>query len=186
MKDWTQGYIADLDYDYNFFAELAPIQIAFNLLDAQLLPPTLEQFNYCELGCGQGFTTNVLAAANPQGKFWGIDFNPSHIATAQQLAKAAQLTNIQFSDHSFSELVAVETPKFDFIVLHGIYSWVNPENRQAILQFIRQRLNVGGAVYISYNALPGWCSLMPLRELMLQSTAGSPDSTLEKVEKGLA
>ncbi|MGA1409130.1 MAG: hypothetical protein ACO37W_05265 [Prochlorotrichaceae cyanobacterium] len=41
MKDWTQGYVADLDYDYNFFAELAPLQIAFNLLDAQLLPPAL-------------------------------------------------------------------------------------------------------------------------------------------------
>jgi SAM-dependent methyltransferase len=110
MQTWTQGYVADVSYDYSYFPELAPTSLAFNLLDGRCLPPSLEQFTYCELGCGQGFTTNLLAATHPQGQFWGMDFNPTHIAEAQRLATAANLSNIQFSDHSFAEFIEADTP----------------------------------------------------------------------------
>lgn len=56
--------------------------MAFNLLDGRCLSPSLEQFTYCELGYGQRFTTNILAATHPQGEFWGMDFNPIRIAEA--------------------------------------------------------------------------------------------------------
>jgi len=186
MTDWTDGYVADISYDYNFFPELAPITISFNLLDNGFLPPSLDRFTYCELGCGQGFTTNVLAATNPQGDFWGMDFNPTHVAAAQRLAAAAQLKNIHFSDHSFSEFLAADTPDFDFIALHGVYAWISDENRRAIGQLFRRKLKVGGVVYISYNTLPGWAPLLPLRELMVQYTRGSAEASTQKVEKGLA
>ncbi|MEB3229516.1 MAG: class I SAM-dependent methyltransferase [Leptolyngbyaceae bacterium] len=185
MTDWTHGYVSDISYDYSFFPELSPTNLAFNLLDHQFFPPSFTNFTYCELGCGQGFTTNVLAATNPQGNFWGIDFNPNHIAAAQRLATSAQLNNIQFSDNSFEEFLTSPTPQFDFIALHGIYSWINDENRKFIVQILSQKLKVGGAVYISYNALPGWSNLMPLRELMVQYTEGTSASTLQKVEQGL-
>ena len=100
-QDWTHGYVADISYDYSFFAELAPINIVFNLLDGGFFPPSLEEFTYCELGCGQGFTTNILAATNPQGEFWGVDFNPTHIAAAKRLAEAARLENIHFFRSQF-------------------------------------------------------------------------------------
>jgi len=186
MKTWTQGYVADVSYDYSFFPELAPISIVFNLLDRGFFPPSLDKFTYCELGCGQGFTTNILAATHPQGEFLGIDFNPTHVAEAQRLAEAAQLQNIHFSDRSFEEFLAVDTPEFDFITLHGVYSWIGDRNRQIIVEILRKKLKFGGAVYISYNALPGWSALMPLRDLMVQYTGGSADSTLQKVEKGIA
>ena len=163
---WTQGYVADISYDYSFFSELAPIEMGFNLLNRGFYSPSLDQFTYCELGCGQGFTTNILAAANPQGEFWGIDFNPTHAADAQRLADAAQLSNIRFLDQSFAEFLHTPTPQFDFITLHGVYSWINDENRQIIVDILRQKLKVGGAVYISYNALPGWAPIKPLRDLM--------------------
>ena len=186
MKAWTDGYVADVSYDYSFFPELAPTNITFNLLDSGFVPPSLEKFAYCELGCGQGFTTNILAASNPQGEFWGVDFNPTHIAEAQRLANAAQLDNIHFCDRSFAEFLEADTPDFDFIALHGVYSWVTEENRRTIVELLRRKLKVGGAVYISYNALPGWAATMPLRDLMVQYTDGASDSSLEKVEKGLA
>lgn len=186
MTDWTHGYVADVSYDYSFFPELAPVNIVFNLLDNRFFSPSLEKFTYCELGCGQGFTTNILAATNPQGEFWGMDFNPTHIAEAQRLAEAAQLKNIRFSDHSFAEFLEADTPAFDFISLHGVYSWVGDENRRTIVELLRRKLKVGGAVYISYNTLPGWSSLLPLRELMIQYTGGGTDSTLQKVETGFA
>ncbi|MBF2034863.1 MAG: hypothetical protein IGR92_05120 [Leptolyngbyaceae cyanobacterium T60_A2020_046] len=61
---------------------MAPTSMAFNLLDGRCLPPSLEQFAYCELGYGQRFTTNILAATHPQGEFWGMDFNLIRIAEA--------------------------------------------------------------------------------------------------------
>jgi SAM-dependent methyltransferase len=185
MQDWTHGYVSDVSYDYSFFPELSPTSIVFNLLDGRCFPPTLEKFNYCELGCGQGFTTNILAATHPQGEFWGMDFNPTHAAEAQRLADAAQLTNIRFSDQSFEEFIAADTPQFDFITLHGVYSWIDEDNRSHIVNLLRQKLKVGGAVYISYNTLPGWSALMPLRELMVQYAGRSGDSSLQKVEKGM-
>jgi hypothetical protein len=54
----------------------------------------------------------------------------------------------------------------DYIVLHGIWSWVSDENRRNIVEIIRKRLKVGGAVYMSYNTMPGWAVAMPLRQLM--------------------
>ena len=182
---WTQGYVADVSYDYSFFSELAPIEIGFNLLNRGFFPPSLGQFTYCELGCGQGFTTNVLAAANPQGEFWGIDFNPTHVAEAQRLADAAKLSNIRFLDQSFAEFLKTQTPKFDFITLHGVYSWINADNRQVIVDILRQKLKVGGAVYISYNALPGWSTVQPMRDLMAKYTEGIDNSSLQRVNKGM-
>ncbi|MEQ8386657.1 MAG: class I SAM-dependent methyltransferase [Coleofasciculus sp. A1-SPW-01] len=186
MEDWTQGYVSDVSYDYSFFPELAPINIAFNLLDSRFVPPSIENITYCELGCGQGFTTNVMAAANPQSQFWGIDFNPTHAAEAQRLADAANLKNIHFSDQSFAEFLAADTPKFDFITLHGVYSWISDENRRTLVDLLRQKLKFGGAVYVSYNTLPGWSAVMPLRELMVQYVGSTHDSSIQKVEKGLA
>ncbi|MGF1458313.1 MAG: methyltransferase regulatory domain-containing protein [Leptolyngbyaceae cyanobacterium] len=186
MQTWTHGYVSDISYDYSFFPELSPTSMAFNLLNSRYVPPSLEQFTYCELGCGQGFTTNILAATHPQGEFWGIDFNPTHTAEAQRLAQAAQLSNMQFFDHSFAEFLAADTPPFDFITLHGVYSWIDDKNRHHIVNLLQQKLKVGGAVYISYNALPGWAALMPLQMLMQQSSSQSGDSSLHKIEAGMA
>ena len=182
---WSEGYVADVSYDYSFFPELAPLNLVVNLLDQGIAAPSLDAFTYCELGCGQGFTTNVLAATHPQGQFWGVDLSPTHIAAAQQLARAAQLPNIQFLDQSFAEFLATATPKFDFITLHGVYSWIGDSNRQLLVELLRCKLNCGGAVYISYNALPGWSTLMPLRELLVRSPQSSHHSTVQQVEQGL-
>jgi hypothetical protein len=59
-----------------------------------------------------------------------------------------------------------DIPPMDYIVLHGIWSWVSSENRKAIIDTIRKRLRVGGAVYFSYNTFPGWATAMPLRHIM--------------------
>ena len=60
---------------------------------------------YCELGCGYGLTTLVLAAANPHMTFVGVDFNPTHIVAAKTLVESARLPNIRFVEASFDELL---------------------------------------------------------------------------------
>ncbi len=61
-----------------------------------------------------------------------------------------------------------DLPDFDYIGIHGIWSWISEENRAVIVDFIGRKLKVGGVLYISYNTLPGWASFAPIRHLMTQ------------------
>lgn len=174
MTDWSSGYVVDLPYTAGFYSDMTPNHLGLIALINGLAGPGLDlkPLNYCELGCGQGVSMNVFAASNPHIQFYANDFNPSHIAAARSLAAGGKLSNVHFSDDSFAEYLARDDlPEFDIIALHGIYSWVSAENRQLIVQFIKKKLKVGGLVYISYNALPGWAQIMPLRKLMIEYAA---------------
>lgn len=174
MADWSSGYVVDIEYTHGFYQELTPSLLCFLALLQGVQAPDLgsSSLEYCELGCGQGFSTNLLAAANPHIRFHATDFNPGHIVGAQSLAQAGSLPNVHFYDDSFSDFLGrSDLPDFDFICLHGIYSWISSENRRTIVEFIRRKLKPGGLVYISYNTMPGWASMMPLRRLLLEHTA---------------
>jgi SAM-dependent methyltransferase len=170
MANWAEGYVTDINYTNGFYRELAPIWLATAAaLQGFRAPPVDRPYAYAELGCGQGFGTNLLAAANPQGRFWGFDFNPAHIAHARRLAEAAGMGNAEFHDASFQQLADSPDgawPMFDFVTLHGIYSWVSRDNHLALLEFIRRFLKPGGLAYISYNCAPGRTSLLPLQRLL--------------------
>ena len=160
--------------------------LRFSLLARGIRPHFVDQpFNYCDLGFGQGLTLNLLAAANAGSEFWGTDFNPAHATEAIRLSEQASIENVHLFDHDFSELSDVDWPQFDFISLHGIWSWVSAEIRKSIVSFIRARLRPGGVVYISYNTLPGWAPVMPLRELLFQHGANSSEPTAVRIEKAL-
>jgi len=188
MDSWNAGYVTDVAYTYGMYRELTPAILNFVGLVAGIVAPNpSSDLTYCELGCGQGFATNLLAAANPRMEFHATDFNPSHIVGARSLADAAGTRNVHFHDSSFAEFGATPgLPNFDIIALHGIYSWINAENRQHIVNFIKTRLNVGGLVYVSYNALPGWSAIMPLRRLMADHAEGLMGPTAVRVEQALA
>jgi cyclopropane fatty-acyl-phospholipid synthase-like methyltransferase len=187
MSTWTAGYVADINYTHGFYRELAPALLAFTaLLKRQRAPDLAGPLTYCELGCGQGFSANLLAAANPNVEFHANDFNPAQIAGAQALAAEGEAPNVHFSDASFQEYIDDPAlPDFDIITLHGIYSWVSAENRAAIVAFIRKKLKVGGLVYISYNTLPGWASAMPLRRLFADHAATTGGPLASRIEKAL-
>ncbi len=185
MADWAQGYVSDIGYTHDFYSEMSPGHIGLAmLLQGHVAPDPTAPFTYCELGSGQGVTANVLAAANPHGQFWATDFAPAHAYNAARLAREAESPNIRFLDHDFTAMIDADLPQFDIIALHGVYSWVSAENRRAIVAFIAKKLKLGGVVYISYNAMPGWASAMPLRNLMIQHAAGK--TTPARVEAGLA
>jgi trans-aconitate methyltransferase len=131
------------------------------------------------LGCGQGLSTNIFASCHPDGQFHGIDFNRTHIQGARELSRQARLANTTFWEASFDDLGKLALPEFDFITLNGVYSWVNADNRKHIVDFIRCKLKVGGVVYVSYNSLPGWSPVAPIRQLLI-SCAGKESGTLEE------
>lgn len=183
---WTEGYVAEINYTYGFYGELSPLKLTLATTIKAIHPfDTKQSFNYCELACGRGYTTNLLASCYPQAQFYANDFNPNHIVEAKKLATSAGSQNVHFFDDSFSEFLHQDLPQFDFIVLHGIYSWITPENRKAIVKFIKNKLKVGGLVYISYNALPGWAAAMPMQSLMLRHRKNSSEPILECIEEAL-
>jgi len=76
-------------------------------------------------------------------------------------------------ENSFEELARgqVDLPPFDFITLHGVYTWVSRENRRHLVDIIARCLKPGGIVYVIYNALPGWAPAQPLQRLLLSQSA---------------
>lgn len=173
MNNWTSGYVTDIDYTYGYYQELNPLRSHLALTYAGLDVPQIE--TACELGFGQGLSTVIHAASSPVAWF-GTDFNPSQVSFAQYLSRGLNTDTTLFDD-SFEELCnRSDLPEFDFIGLHGIWSWISDENRKIIAKFIKEKLKPGGIAYVSYNVNAGWGSFIPLRELLYQHTklAGSP------------
>lgn len=165
---WADGYVADAEYTSHYFPELAPPHLDMAALSAGVLPPEREggRFRYCELGCGNGMSTNLLAACFPNAEFVGIDFMPVHIANSRRVAKKAALKNVKFHELSFSDAGTQDLGQFDYIVAHGVYSWISPENRLEMVEFYRRFLAPGGLIYLSYNAFPGWLSIAPVQKIV--------------------
>lgn len=165
MNAWTAGYIVEIDYTHGYYSEISPSMLSLALLNRAVETRVGWPLRYLELGFGQGLSLNIHAAACP-GEFWGTDFNPAHTANARELAQAAG-SDVQAFDLSFTDLAARDDlPDFDIIAMHGVWSWISEDNRSALVEIVRRRLAVGGALYLSYNCTPGWSPSMPLRHLM--------------------
>ena len=165
MKDWTAGYVADVGYTYGYYSELNPARVPLALLSAGLASPRIE--TACELGFGQGLSVN-LHAATSLSHWTGTDFNPAQASFAQELALQSA-SACQLFDQSFEQFCSrVDLPEFDYIGLHGIWSWISDANRAVIVDFVNRKLKVGGVLYISYNTLPGWAQMVPVRHLLTE------------------
>ncbi|HEX9534962.1 MAG TPA: class I SAM-dependent methyltransferase [Stellaceae bacterium] len=167
MTQEDDGYAADIPYLRDFKPMLAPAWLDHVALVAGIEPPTRTSgFAWCDLGCGQGVTAAILAATHPSGIFHGIDAMPAHIDHARRLAEAAAIPNLQLHAVDFAAAVGLELPQFDYIVAHGVYTWIGPEAQCAVRRFIDRRLKPGGLVYLSYNAMPGWTRDLPFQGLL--------------------
>jgi SAM-dependent methyltransferase len=174
MTDWAGGYVVDLEYTRGFYRDQAPLWLSTAaVLAGRSAPDPHAPYTYCELACGQGITTLVLAAANPHAQFWATDINPAHVASARALAEAAGLTNVRFFDDGFADFAARDLPAFDYVTLHGIYTWVAPAVRAEIVAFLKRHLKPGGLAYVSYNCMPGWATMAPVRRLLVEAAARS-------------
>lgn len=184
MRGWTDGYVTEIGYTHGFHAEMQPWTIAAALGDRSPIQPG-QPFDYCELGFGQGFHLALMAAANPQARFWGNDINPDHVAHVRALADQAGLTNLTVSEQGFADYGQSGLPPFDIVALHGVWSWVGPQQRAEIVDFLRARLKPGSVVYLGYNVLPGWAAHMPLRELMLASARRGEGDLADRITGAL-
>lgn len=112
-----------------------------------------------ELGCGDGGNLLSLAQALPGARFLGIDAAAGAIQRGNELAREAGLENVELLCLDFEELPEGDQlgagGEFDYIISHGVYSWIPPRVRVALLAGIRRHLAPMGVAYVSYNAYPG-------------------------------
>ncbi|HWT51937.1 MAG TPA: class I SAM-dependent methyltransferase, partial [Caulobacter sp.] len=152
--------------------------------------------NACELGFGQGLSVSIHAAAQPSVSWYGTDFNPSQAAFASEMVRLSG-ADAKLYDEAFAEFCQrKDLPDFDFIGLHGIWTWISDANRGVLVDFIRRKLRPGGVLYISYNTLPGWSASAPIRHLMKrhadvmgapgQGIIGQTDAALAFIDQFLA
>ena len=167
----TAGYVTDVSYIPGFYPQLAPVSMRHVAALNRLVPPRVDRgFRYLELGCGLGRSLTALASANPAGDFTGVDINPDHTAAAQREIAGGGLGNARVVTADFAHLPD-DARDFDFITLHGVWSWVAPEVRADIVRIARERLAPGGLLLVSYNAMPGWAHLLPIRGILRQYAA---------------
>jgi 2-polyprenyl-3-methyl-5-hydroxy-6-metoxy-1,4-benzoquinol methylase len=140
-----KGYVADVPYLRAFIHELAPAWLDHVALVSGLVPPEREGgFAWCDLGCGQGVTAAMLAVMHPAGVFHAIDAMPEHIDHGREFAAEAGAHNVEFHAADFATAGDLPFPQFDYIVAHGVYSWVGPKVRADIRSFIVRHINPGG------------------------------------------
>jgi SAM-dependent methyltransferase len=125
-----------------------------------------------ELGCASGGNLLPMALALPESQFVGIDLSPRQIAAGETAIATLGISNLTLVEADLLTLDLHQPPAhlagpYDYIIAHGLYSWVPHTVREQIMQICRRWLAPHGIAYISFNTLPGWRMRSALRDLLL-------------------
>jgi len=122
-----------------------------------------------ELGCADGANLLPLAEQYPQASFLGVDLSANQIAAGLRTQAAAGLKNVELRQMDVLQFPA-SAGEFDYIIVHGLFSWAADPVREKILAICAAHLAPQGVAYLSYNALPGWNMRRSLRDVMRYHT----------------
>lgn len=167
----------ELPYDDRPIFRTHPGRLAASARLFGLKPVPLEHARVLELGCAAGANIIPLAVFYPDARFLGIDLGRVQIEDGQRRIAAMGIGNIELRCESITDFPR-DAGEFDYIICHGVYSWVPAPVREAILALCSRHLSPDGIAYISYNVLPGWRVLQPLRDALralLPREASIPD-----------
>jgi methyltransferase-like protein len=146
--------------------------------------PDLKTCRVLELGCNRGIHLLGMALLYPEAQFVGVDLSESSIARATELAEALDLANISFRAMDVTQLSG-RAGECDYLIAHGLYSWVAETVREKVLEICGRVLADHGIAYISYNAYPGGHLRRLVSEMMSIHTAAIEDPA-EKVKQGVS
>jgi methyltransferase-like protein/ubiquinone/menaquinone biosynthesis C-methylase UbiE len=139
--------------------------------------PEVSTARVLEIGCAAAGNLIPFAAMYPRAYTVGIDLSRVQISQGRQRVQALGLDNVELVRGDVARVDLAALGQFDFIICHGVYSWVSDEVQQAILAACRRLLAPKGVAYVSYNVYPGWKAKEIVRDAMLLSagTGASPD-----------
>lgn len=132
-------------------------------------PAPAEKARVLELGCGVGSNLLPMAERYPEATFVGVDLSGRQIEMAQSVARECGLVNVEFRQADVMQL-GDELGQFDYIITHGVYSWVEAPVRDKLLSLARTLLAEQGVAYFGYKTYPAWHQFEMLRAMMLQNS----------------
>ena len=139
-----------------------------------MTPAPVPRCRVLELGCAAGGNLIPMAQGLPESRFIGVDLSQRQVAEGQAVIAALGLTNIELQHRDLLDLDAGDG-SFDYILCHGVYSWVPTAVQRKILAVCREHLQPQGVAYVSYNTYPGWHLRGMVREMMNYHAAGFQD-----------
>ena len=165
MSDLAPSSYDEMPYIEAVFAQTHPDRLATLAKLFGISTPGLETCRVLELGCASGSNLIPMALGMPSATFVGIDLSARQIGQGQQTVKALDLENIELRHGNIVDIGAA-WGQFDYIICHGIYSWVPEAIREKILDICRENLAPTGVAFVSYNTLPGWHMKGMVRDMM--------------------
>jgi methyltransferase-like protein len=149
----------------NPYRESHPDQLASVARLFGLTPPPVDRSRVLELGCASGANLIPMAVALPGVTFLGIDLSQRQVDVGREAIAALGLANIELV-HGSIDTIGPEHGQFDYIICHGVYSWVPRHIQDHILSVCNQNLSAEGVAYVSYNTYPGWFMRGMVRRMM--------------------
>ncbi len=134
-------------------------------------PPPVSTCRVLELGCAEGGNVLPMAAGLPGARFVGIDLSARQIGLGREASAAIGLTNVDLLEASVCDL-GEELGTFDYILAHGLFSWVPRAVQEDVLRVCGRCLAPGGVALVSYNTQPGWSFRTAVREMAAYGTRG--------------
>ncbi|WP_406858312.1 class I SAM-dependent methyltransferase [Alsobacter sp. KACC 23698] len=156
------------------FPRLQPARLAANARLLGLDAPDPSRARTLEIGCASGGHIVPLAAAFPQARFVGVDISAGQVASGRERIDALGLRNVELHACSVTEIGA-DWGDFDYVICHGVYSWVPDAVRENILRVCAERLSPDGIAAISFNVLPGWRMFQVVRDSMILHAGAEAD-----------
>ncbi len=165
-----------MPYPGRFIPSTHPDRMATMAILHGMEPPPVDRCRVLELGCADGGNLFTIAQALPEASFLGVDLSPRQVDEGRATAQALGAANVDLRSLDLAEIDDTYGP-FDYIICHGVYSWVTAAVRERILGICSRNLAANGVAYISYNVYPGWGQRGMIREMMLYHTRGITDPT---------
>jgi methyltransferase-like protein len=173
------SYYDTVPYDSHPFPQSAPEHLAALAFLFGLDTPSPESARVLELGCAAGGNLIPFAARHPAASAIGVDLSSVQIGQGRVAIGHAKLPNVELRTFSIADIDA-SFGKFDYIICHGVYSWVPAAVQDAILRVCSENLSDNGVAYVSYNVYPGWKAREIVRDAMILRGAprDAPDEKL--------
>jgi SAM-dependent methyltransferase len=155
----------ELPYDSNAFPSTHPDNLAVVATLCGMRTPPANHCRVLELGCSDGSNLIPMAATLPESRFVGIDSSERQISDGRNVVESLKLPNIELKALSILEIDEA-FGQFDYIICHGVFSWVPAPVQDKILEISKRNLAPNGIAYISYNTYPWWHIRGMFRDMM--------------------
>ena len=167
-NDVQQTIYSELGYKSMPFPYTTPATLEAYAALVGIAAPNPKTARVLELGATYGGNIISQALFNPEATFVGVELSKEQVEKGNEVIAKAGLTNVSLVQSDIAS-IGSEIGTFDYIIAHGVYSWVDDDVKDALLRLIDEHLAEDGIAYVSYNTYPGWHTMEEVRQLMMFS-----------------